>query len=71
MDDENEWNDINPYDDYDRDLQWPVDGCWEAFELGMKHGREDLSWNERPPEWFNADEEDDYHEGYIEGRRRG
>lgn len=62
-------NDIDPWDQYDDDLNWPVEGCWEAYELGIKHGKEDGPWMERPMLWFNDEEYDSYHEGYIMGRR--
>ena len=55
-------------DDLEEDIYWPVDGCWDPYELGLKHGREDEFWTEHPPAWFDEDEITDYSDGYREGR---
>jgi hypothetical protein len=55
-------------DEIDMTDYWPVEGCWSAYELGVKHGREDEYWTEHSPNWFDEEELDEYHDGYVEGR---
>lgn len=47
---------------------WPIEGFWDAYDLGLSHGRQEGVWAERAPNWFDQDELDDYHEGYLRGR---
>lgn len=53
------------------DFEKGYEGCDNAYDLGWKHGTEDIhdSFNYRPGIRLNRDDYDDYREGYKDARK--
>jgi hypothetical protein len=59
---------VNPFDE-DEANKWPYDGCYNAYDLGIMHGSEDIGemFRYRPGIYLNDEEWAEYKDGYSEG----